>query len=61
VKYKVLSCNPETGEDSGHVRWSVQIPRLCNLYMGGAYASFQELLENIFQPLFEATLKSEPF
>ena len=41
---------------TGHVKWMIQIPRLCNIFMGKAYANFGELMANIFQPMFEATL-----
>ena len=58
VQYKVLSCD-DGGKDSGHVKWMIQIPRLCNIFMGKAYQSFEEMLQNIFLPIFEATLRPE--
>ena len=57
IKYKVLVVDPETGADVGKIRWMVQIPRLCNIFMGTAYQNFQELMDNIFGPMFEATLE----
>ncbi|XP_029803730.1 AMP deaminase 2 isoform X3 [Suricata suricatta] len=48
VKHKVHSPN---------VRWLVQVPRLFDVYRTkGQLANFQEMLENIFLPLFEATV-----
>uniref|UniRef100_A0A1A8Q1V1 AMP deaminase n=2 Tax=Nothobranchius TaxID=28779 RepID=A0A1A8Q1V1_9TELE len=48
VKYQVFSNN---------VRWLVQIPRLFDVYHTKRQLStFQELLENIFMPLFEVTI-----
>ena len=41
---------------SHSVRWLVQIPRLYQVYKAAGQAScFQDLLENIFRPLFEVT------
>lgn len=41
---------------SHNVRWLVQIPRLFNLYKSlGTMNSYDELLRNIFQPLYEVT------
>ncbi|KAI9889161.1 MAG: AMP deaminase [Vezdaea aestivalis] len=41
---------------SHNVRWLIQIPRLYNLYQKtGEIQSFEEILINIFQPLFEVT------
>jgi AMP deaminase len=41
---------------SHNVRWLVQIPRLFSLYKSmGTMNTFDELLRNIFQPLFEVT------
>jgi AMP deaminase len=38
-------------------RWMIQIPRLYNIYhKNGTIRNFQEMLENIFMPLFEVTL-----
>ncbi|CAD6272419.1 unnamed protein product [Miscanthus lutarioriparius] len=40
-----------------NVVWLVQIPRLYNVYKGmGIVTSFQNLLDNIFLPLFEVTI-----
>ncbi|MGH0169566.1 UNVERIFIED_CONTAM: hypothetical protein FKN15_057019 [Acipenser sinensis] len=48
VKHKVHSNN---------VRWLVQVPRLFDVYRTKKQlANFQEMLENIFLPLFEATI-----
>ncbi len=41
---------------SKHVRWLVQIPRLYHIYYKiGQVKSFQEIIDNIFQPLFAVT------
>ena len=41
---------------SDNVRWLIQIPRLYSTYKkSGALSSFQDMLDNIFNPLFEAT------
>lgn len=48
---------------SHNVRWLVQIPRLFGLYKSmGTMNSFDELLRNLFEPLFEVTKdpKSHP-
>ena len=40
-------------------RWVIQIPRLWRIYAkkhSGRHPSFQEMLDNIFTPMFEATL-----
>jgi len=46
---------------SSHNRWLVQIPRLWRVYYqkGKGESSFQDMLENLFVPLFEATLHPE--
>ena len=60
TQHKVLSCDVKNGgKVSGHVKWMIQIPRLCNLFMGKSYQSFEEMLRNIFQPIFKATLHPE--
>eukprot|EP00168_Porphyra_purpurea_P013910 TRINITY_DN391_c0_g1_i5.p1 TRINITY_DN391_c0_g1~~TRINITY_DN391_c0_g1_i5.p1 ORF type:complete len:515 (-),score=110.26 TRINITY_DN391_c0_g1_i5:660-2204(-) len=42
---------------SDNVRWLIQVPRLYSVYRKlGTVESFQTLLDNIFTPLFEATL-----
>ncbi|KAI9225111.1 hypothetical protein BC828DRAFT_353243 [Blastocladiella britannica] len=41
---------------SNNVRWLIQVPRLYTLYKHtGAVQNFEELLDNIFGPLFEVT------
>lgn len=41
---------------SHNVRWLIQIPRLYDVYKGsGLMSSFEQILKNIFQPLFEVT------
>uniref|UniRef100_A0A8D0CJ90 AMP deaminase n=1 Tax=Scleropages formosus TaxID=113540 RepID=A0A8D0CJ90_SCLFO len=48
VRHKVYSDN---------VRWLVQVPRLFDVYRTkNQLANFQEMLENIFLPLFEVTI-----
>ncbi|XP_029906950.1 AMP deaminase 2 isoform X2 [Myripristis murdjan] len=48
VKHRVYSDN---------VRWLIQVPRLYDVYQTKKQlANFQEMLENIFMPLFEATM-----
>ena len=49
VQYKVLSCD-DGGKTLG-IKWMIQIPRLCNIFMGKAYQSFEEMLQNIFLPI----------
>jgi AMP deaminase len=47
---------------STHNRWLIQIPRLWRIYHdkpGKDDRSFIEMLENIFVPMFEATLHPE--
>ena len=42
---------------SPNVRWMVQVPRLYSVYReSGLITNFQDLLDNIFMPIFEATL-----
>ncbi|KAJ0068793.1 hypothetical protein NL108_010867, partial [Boleophthalmus pectinirostris] len=42
---------------SDNVRWLIQVPRLYDVYkIKNTLANFQEMLENIFLPLFEATI-----
>lgn len=42
---------------SKNVRWMIQIPRLYSVYkQNGLIANFQEMLDNIFLPLFEVTV-----
>ncbi len=41
---------------SHNVRWLIQIPRLYDVYKGsGLMASFEQIIRNIFEPLFEVT------
>jgi AMP deaminase len=41
---------------SHNVRWLIQIPRLYNIYKkSNLVQNFQQVLENIFEPLFEVT------
>nr|XP_002121216.3 AMP deaminase 2 isoform X1 [Ciona intestinalis] len=48
VKHRVYSDN---------VRWLIQIPRLFDIYKAkGSLENFTQMLDNIFRPLFEATL-----
>ncbi|XP_037535459.1 AMP deaminase 2 isoform X2 [Nematolebias whitei] len=48
VQYRVYSDN---------VRWLIQVPRLFDVYhTKKQLANFQEMLENIFMPLFEVTI-----
>ena len=45
---------------SHFVRWMIQIPRLYSVYKkAGVIKNFQEMLDNLFKPLFEVTLKPE--
>jgi len=42
---------------SNHVKWMIQIPRIYSVYRkANMIASFQEMLDNIFRPLFEVTI-----
>jgi len=61
LNHKVLDMDISNGPSNkgsltGHVEWMIQIPRLCNIFMGKAYDNFAGLMSNIFQPMFEATL-----
>lgn len=41
---------------SNNVRWLIQVPRLYDIYkQGGIVNSFDEIVRNIFKPLFEVT------
>ncbi|KAG8815792.1 AMP deaminase [Serendipita sp. 399] len=41
---------------SHNVRWLIQIPRLYNLYkMTGQVQNFEDIIKNLFEPLFEVT------
>ena len=48
---------------STHNRWLVQVPRLWRVYRGrgegGDGRSFQDMLENLFAPLLDATLRPD--
>lgn len=42
---------------STHNRWIIQVPRLWRIYCNkGTGRSFQDMMKNLFCPLFEATL-----
>lgn len=42
---------------SAHVRWMIQIPRLYAVYKKqGFINNFQEMIDNIFRPLFDITI-----
>ncbi|KAI9030721.1 hypothetical protein CLU79DRAFT_802357 [Phycomyces nitens] len=42
---------------SPNVRWLIQIPRLYNLYKSsGAIENFEDVIKNLFEPLFEVTM-----
>ena len=42
---------------SDNVVWLIQLPRLYNVYRGqGTMQNFQQMLDNIFQPLFEVSV-----
>ncbi|KAJ2365263.1 AMP deaminase [Coemansia sp. RSA 2611] len=41
---------------SANVRWLIQVPRLYNVYhAGGIVQNFEQVIENLFRPLFEVT------
>ncbi|PWN29075.1 hypothetical protein BDZ90DRAFT_226326 [Jaminaea rosea] len=45
---------------SPNVRWLIQVPRLYEVYKSnGTISTFQDLLTNVFQPLFECTLNPQ--
>ncbi|KAJ2713351.1 AMP deaminase [Coemansia spiralis] len=47
VDHKVISSN---------VRWLIQVPRLYDVYRaGGQVANFEQVIRNLFEPLFEVT------
>ncbi len=55
VKYKLYS---------SRVRWMIQIPRLYAVYKkSGLINNFQEMIDNIFRPLFDITINPtlDPF
>jgi len=54
VNHRVLS-------PTGNIRWMIQVPRLCNIFMGGAYKNFGQLMQNIFDPMIAATLEPEKY
>jgi len=42
---------------ANHVKWSIQIPRVYSLCrVGNLIQNFEEMLDNIFRPLFEVTI-----
>eukprot|EP00920_Eleutheroschizon_duboscqi_P031501 GHVT01076039.1.p1 GENE.GHVT01076039.1~~GHVT01076039.1.p1 ORF type:complete len:386 (-),score=53.00 GHVT01076039.1:2316-3473(-) len=46
--------------DSSRVRWMIQVPRLYHIYRKlGLVASMGEMLQNIFQPVFEAVISPQ--
>ncbi|KAI9139134.1 hypothetical protein BKA69DRAFT_1110009 [Paraphysoderma sedebokerense] len=40
---------------SNNVRWLIQVPRLYSLFKGKNVENFEDLISNIFEPLFEVT------
>ncbi|KIH95268.1 AMP deaminase [Sporothrix brasiliensis 5110] len=47
---------------SHNVRWLVQIPRLYDVYKAtGLMASFEQVITNVFEPLFEATKNPQKY
>ncbi|XP_035661015.1 AMP deaminase 1-like isoform X1 [Branchiostoma floridae] len=45
---------------SNQVRWMVQIPRLYDVYRSkGSMQNFQQMLDNVFLPLFDATINPQ--
>lgn len=61
---KWVLCDWEVGSMiSSHNRWLVQIPRLWRVYCqkGKGKHTFQNMLENLFGPIFEATLHPEKY
>jgi AMP deaminase len=53
------AADDDDGQLTGHVKWMIQLPRLCNIFMGKSYDSFAGLMKNIFEPMFAATLDPE--
>jgi len=42
---------------ANHVKWSIQIPRVYSIFrLGNLVQNFEEMLDNIFRPLFEVTI-----
>jgi len=42
---------------ANHVKWSIQIPRVYSIFrLGNLVQNFEEMLDNIFRPLFEVTV-----
>lgn len=58
-KSKAGIADVSDGQLTGHVKWMIQLPRLCNIFMGKSYESFAGLMKNIFEPMFAATLHPE--
>ncbi|XP_078381801.1 AMP deaminase 2-like isoform X2 [Oculina patagonica] len=57
---KLASWAVENNMYSDNVRWLIQIPRLYDVYRTkNLVKNFQEMLENIFVPLFEATVNPQ--
>lgn len=47
----------DNGLVSDRVRWMIQVPRLYQIYRsGGTMASFAQLLQNVFGPVFDVTM-----
>ncbi|XP_019614934.1 PREDICTED: AMP deaminase 2-like isoform X2 [Branchiostoma belcheri] len=45
---------------SNQVRWMVQVPRLFDVYRSkGSMQNFQQMLDNVFLPLFDATINPQ--
>ncbi|XP_039262209.2 AMP deaminase 3-like isoform X1 [Styela clava] len=43
--------------ESIHIRWLIQVPRLYDVYKAkGVVSTFQDVLDNVFRPILEATL-----
>ena len=54
-KLAIWVCN--NGLFSENIRWLIQIPRLYNIYREkNSMENFEELISNVFQPLFEVTM-----
>ena len=42
---------------SDNVLWLIQVPRLYDIYkLNNQISSFEDIIKNLFQPLFEATI-----
>lgn len=57
---KLSSWIVDNGLFSHNVRWLIQIPRLYDLYKkNGNVKNFQEILRNLFEPLYEVSLNPQ--